>query len=98
MSPKDREQRVPSAPRRSYAKLPAVLEVISLLSVAQEESTSASGEALAALRAEVLDAGIRFLGIEDDHILLEQHGHAHKPVRSRQLAEMLLEIRRLWLR
>jgi len=69
--------------------LPAVLELIHLL--------SATDEALERLRQDVLEVGIRFLTIEDDHVQFELHGHAHKPVRSRQLGENLLEIREKWL-
>jgi hypothetical protein len=45
----------------------------------------------------VLEAGIRFLGIEGDHVHLVQHGHAHEPVRKRRVGELLLAIRRKWL-
>lgn len=78
--------------------LPAVLQVISLLTAPQDASATAGDEALETLRTAVLAAGIRFLGIDDDHLSLEQHGHAHEPVRTRQLGEMLLEIRCMWLR
>lgn len=82
------------AARTRRLDLPAVLEVISLLS---KPAGPGDDEALQALRREVPEAGVRFLGVDDDHILLEQHGHAHKPVRKRRLGEMLLEIRRMWL-
>ncbi len=74
--------------------LPAVLQVIRLLTA----PSSTEDEALEKVRADVLQAGIRFLGIDDDHVQLEQHGHEHKPVRTRQLAEMLLDIRQMCLR
>ncbi len=76
--------------------LPAVLQVIALLTAPQEQAATAHDEALETLRHDVLEVGIRFLSIEDDHVHFEQHGHAHKPVRTRQLGEMLLEIRQKW--
>lgn len=77
--------------------LPAVLQVISLLTAPGDQSATPD-EALETLRHEVFEAGIRFLDIDDDLVHLEQHNHAHKPVRTRQLGEMLLEIRQKWLR
>lgn len=78
--------------------LPAVEQAISLLTRPRDQSALDYDAALDELRNEVHRAGIRFLSMEDDHILLEQHGHAHKPVRSRQIGDMLLEIRQQWLR
>jgi hypothetical protein len=77
--------------------LPAVLQVIRLLTTPIEQLTQSHDEELEKLRYDVRAAGIRFLSIDDDHIQLEQHGHQHKPVRTRQIAEMLLEIRKMWL-
>ena len=77
--------------------LPAVLQVIRLLTTPVEQLDVEHDEALEKLRHDVSEDGIRFLGIDDDHIQLQQHGHEHKPVRARQLAEMLLEIRQQWL-
>ncbi|MGD9000048.1 MAG: hypothetical protein PVF75_06515 [Granulosicoccaceae bacterium] len=77
--------------------LPAMLQVIGLLASPVEQLASSRDEALAQLRHDVDEAGIRFVSVEDDHIAFEQHGHAHKPVRARQVAEMLLEIRQQWL-
>ena len=77
--------------------LPAVLQVIRLLTTPVEQLDVERDEALEKLRHDVSEAGIRFLGIDDDHIQLQQHGHEHKPVRARQLAEMLLGIRQQWL-
>lgn len=74
--------------------LPAVLQVIALLTATQEQ---AGDESLEKLRRDLLKIGIRFLRIEDAYVHMEQHGHAHKPVRTRQLGEMLLEIRQKWL-
>lgn len=75
---------------------PAALQVIRLL--INNVSFAVKGDvALERLRTAVAEAGIRFLEIADDHIYLEQHGHEHKPMRIRQLAEMLLEIRKAWL-
>jgi hypothetical protein len=76
--------------------LPAVLQVIRLLTTLAEQAAS-DDEVLEKLRDEVLEAGICFLDVDDDHIHLEQRGHEHKPVRARQVAEMLLEIRQKWL-
>lgn len=81
----------------SRPDLPAVLGVISLLTVTGESSGSGYDEELEALRQEVLEAGVRFMSMDKDYVHLEQHGHAHKPVRTRELGEMLLEIRHAWL-
>jgi hypothetical protein len=70
----------------------AVLEVVRLLT-----DTTTQDAALERLRQDVLDVGIRFRSIEHDHIQFELHGHPHKPVRARQLGEMVLEIREKWL-
>ena len=77
--------------------LPAVLQAIRLLTTPVEQLDVNHDEELEKLRHDVSEAGIRFLSIDDDHIQLQQHGHAHKPVRARQLAEILLEIRQQWL-
>jgi hypothetical protein len=77
--------------------LAAVLAVIGVLVPAADEPPQRD-EALEALRGELLKVGIRFLGLEADHVGFEQHGHAHKPVRTRRLGEILLEIRQAWLR
>lgn len=78
--------------------LPALLQVIALLAANGEGAEKGQAGALKSLR-QALDAiGIRFLGIDDDHIQYALHGHAHKPVRSRQLGEILLTIRQKWLR
>jgi hypothetical protein len=76
---------------------PAVLQVIRLLTTPSEKPSSIQDDALEKLCNEVLKTGVRFLGIENDHLHLEQHGHAHKPIRKRHLADMLLEIRQMWL-
>ncbi len=78
--------------------LPAVEQAISLLTRPRDPSALDYDDALDALRNEVHQAGIRFLSIDDDHVLLEQHGHPHKPVRCRQIGDMLFEIRQEWLR
>lgn len=75
--------------------LSAVLEVIRLLSGASGQT--AGDAAVATLASGVAEVGICFLRIDDEHIYFEQHGHAHKPIRSRRLGEMLLEIRQAWL-
>ncbi len=78
--------------------LPAVEQAISLLTRPRDQSALDYDEALDTLRNEVHQAGIRFLSIDDDHVLLEQHGHPNKPVRCRQIGDMLFEIRQEWLR
>lgn len=77
--------------------LPAIMETITLLATPEDKSVPTWDNALEALRNEILEAGIRFLGIENDHVQFELHGHPHKPARTRQLGEMLLEIRQKWL-
>jgi hypothetical protein len=78
--------------------LPAVLVVIRMLATPINQSVVTQDNDLESLRDDVFAAGIRFVGIENDYIYLEQHGHQHKPVRTRQLGEMLLEIRQQCLR
>jgi hypothetical protein len=78
--------------------LPAVLQIILLLPADKDLSDKSTDKALDALRHEVLDAGVRFLDIDDDYVYFEQHGHTHKPVRIRHLGEIMLEIRQAWLR
>lgn len=77
--------------------LPAAEQVISLLTRPRDQTALDYDEALDELRSDVHRAGIRFLGIDGDHTLLEQHGRSHKPVRNRQVGEMLFEIRQQWL-
>jgi hypothetical protein len=77
--------------------LPAVVQVIGLLTTPAGESATTQDEELETLRQGLLDVGICFLDIEDDHVQFELHGHAHKPVRTRHLGEMLQEIRQKWL-
>jgi hypothetical protein len=68
--------------------LKAVSEAIRLLA-----SESPPDDALEQLRAALLEAGIQFTGIEDDHISFDLHGRPHKPVRLNRLLETLLAIR-----
>lgn len=77
--------------------LPAILQVIGLLTVPEDQAETVRDVALDTLRQGILDIGVRFLGIEDDHVQFELHGHAHKPVRTRHLGEVLQEIRQEWL-
>jgi len=77
--------------------LPAVLEVIRLLTESPDQSAALADVALEKLRHAIEDAGICFLHIDDDRIHFEQHNNAHKPVRTRQLGELLMEIRQQWL-
>lgn len=78
--------------------LPAMQEVIRLLAEFPDQSAATTDTALEKLRHDVEDAGIHFLEIENSLIHFEQHHHAHKPVRIRQLGELLMEIRQQWLR
>ena len=77
--------------------LPAVLRVIGLLAETSEPAAVNPDAALESLRRDLAVAGIRFLAIEGDRVHFEQHGHAHKPVRARQLGDMLLTLRQQWL-
>lgn len=78
--------------------LPAVLAVIHLLTLPADSRSHLPDPELDALHHAVGEAGIRFLGIDDDYIRFGQHEHEHKPIRCRHLGEMLLELRQLWLR
>lgn len=78
--------------------LPAIVDVIRLLTAPLDQRDTNHGECLKILRNAVLQTGIHILRIHDDHIAFEQHGHEHKSVRIRQLGDMLLEIRQMWLR
>ncbi len=73
--------------------LKAIIQVIGLLVAAPSPLGQPSDEALERLRNELRDLGIRFLGIDDDHIRYEQHDHEHKPASVRQLGDILIEIR-----
>lgn len=72
--------------------LNAALAVIGLLA-----ASPPLDESLDHLRDAVTGQGIRFVGIDDHHVSYERHGHAHKSVSTRQLEEMLMEIRQAWL-
>jgi hypothetical protein len=72
--------------------LAAVVSVIGVLA-----SRRAAGEAvdaeLEALHNRLGETGVQFMGIDDDHVHFNVHGHAHPPLHVRQLGEMLGEIR-----
>ena len=55
--------------------LKAIIPVIGLLAAVPPSAGQASDEALERLRNELHDLGIRFLGIDDDHIRYQQHQH-----------------------
>lgn len=76
----------------------AAIEAVVRLLTGQDESHNCSDPGLEKLRQSVANAGIRFLTMDKNLVQYEQHHKAHKPVRSRQLGELLLEIRQLWLR
>jgi hypothetical protein len=78
--------------------LRAALEVIALLAETPDKLAVPRDGTLAPLRGELHKVGIRFLGLEADHVRFEQHGHAHRPVRTRQLGGILMEVRQAWLR
>jgi len=75
--------------------LAAVTGVIGLLASLPADAQAAD-EALERLRGKLGETGVHFLGIDDGHIRFEVRGHAHPPVDTRQLGEMLAEIRRPW--
>ncbi len=77
--------------------LPAVQAVIRLLTESPDHSAATADLALEKLRHDVENTGIHFLKIENNLLDFEQHHHAHKPVRTRQLGELLMEIRQQWL-
>jgi hypothetical protein len=68
--------------------LKAVVEVIRLLA-----DPATSDPALKALRNALDEVGIRFTGIDDNHVRYTQHGREHKPVTLHDVADSLLEIR-----
>lgn len=76
--------------------LDLVIRVIGLL-VARPAANQAADEMLEQLHNKLGEIGVRFLGIDDDHVQLEVHGHEHQPVSTKQLGEMLGEIRHVWL-
>lgn len=73
--------------------LAAALRVVGLLAAPE----GGADPALEALRRALASTGVRFLGIDDDHVGLAVHGHPHAPVSARQIGEMLGEIRQAWL-
>lgn len=77
--------------------LVAIQAVIQSLTMC-DSSNNPSDPALEKLRQSVAEAGIVFLKMDKNLIQYEQHHKPHKPVRTRQLGELLLEIRQLWLR
>ena len=74
--------------------LAAVSAVIRLLALPPSVPPDAE---LEALRAAVQAAGVRFLGLNAAALRFEAHGHEHKPVTRKHLAELLAEIRQLRL-
>jgi len=52
--------------------------------------------ALEQLRKELSEAGVHFLGIDDDHVRFSVHGHEHQAASTQQLGKMLGEIRQGW--
>lgn len=73
--------------------LAAALRVVGLLAAPE----SGADPEIETLRRALDATGVRFLGIDDDHVSLALHGHPHAPVSTRQLGEMLGEIRQAWL-
>jgi hypothetical protein len=77
--------------------LKATTEVIRLLAAEPAPAGLPSDEALERLRSALHDLGVHFLGIDENQIRYEQHGHAHKPVSLKQLGDALIEIRQAQL-
>lgn len=73
--------------------LAAVLRVVDLLAAPE----GGPDPALEALRHALAATGVRFLGIDDDHVGFAVHGQSHAPVSAQQVGEMLGEIRQAWL-
>ena len=74
--------------------LAAVSAVIQLLSLPPPAPPDAE---LDALRAAVQAAGVRFLALDAHGLRFEAHGHEHKPVTQKHIADLLAEIRQLRL-
>lgn len=77
--------------------LAAAMRVIGLL-VSRPADDQPADEALEQLRGKLGEAGVHFLGIDDDHVRFAMHGHEHQAASAKQLGEMLGEIRRGWWR
>ena len=80
------------AAQTGRSDLAAVESVIGVLASRPAAEEAADAE-LEALRTRLGETGVHFLGIDDDHVRFNVHGHAHPPVNVRQLGEMLGEIR-----
>jgi molybdate-binding protein len=76
--------------------LAAVMRVLGVL-VASPVVEGPADAALEALRSKLDAAGVQFLGIDDDHARFSVHREEHPPVSTRQLGELLGEIRQAWL-
>ena len=82
------------ASHTSRPDLPAVLQVITLLTKPKGNAMTANDESLESLCKDPHETGICFRSIKGHYFQFDQHGHAHKPMRTRLLGEVLLEIRR----
>jgi hypothetical protein len=60
--------------------------------LAQPVTAALPDAALEALCAAVLAVGVQFLGLNADALRFVAHGHEHKPVTRKHLAELLAEI------
>jgi len=80
------------AAQTGRSDLAALVSVIGVL-VSRPASEETRDAELEALRNRLGETGVDFLGIDDDHVRLNVHGHAHPPVHLRRLGEMLGEIR-----
>ena len=67
--------------------------VMGLLSAAPRSA----GDGIERLRAGLAELGLRFLGVDDDHVRYSLHGRERKPMSRRQAADMLADIRAIWL-
>jgi hypothetical protein len=70
----------------------AVLTTIRLLA-----SPDVGDTAVDRLDWAVQETGVRFLGVDQDHIRFALHGQERDPVKLRQVGEALAEIREVWL-
>lgn len=72
--------------------LAAALRVIGVLAAHRAPGDTPDAQ-LDALRTCVSGTGVAFSGVDDGHVRFAVHGEEHPPVRTRQLGEMLGEIR-----
>lgn len=86
-----------TATQTGRCDLQAMIAVIRLLADEPDTPEQTADAALTRLRHALNDLGVRFLGIDENRMHFEQHGHAHKPASIKELSDILLEIRQLRL-